>query len=97
MKIIAADLRRINRGAVLGAITLWLPEMDLRIYEVLWGRRGPDGPEWVRLPGRQWTSDDGATRYSKILAWGSERSERAFAEAALAAIHQLAAGEAAHG
>lgn len=94
MKVTALDLHKIDKGAVIGTFTVWLPEFDLRIYEVLWDRRGEGGAEWVRLPTRQWTGNEGATHYNKLFAWGSERSSRDFEQAALEAIHTLAAREA---
>jgi hypothetical protein len=90
MKIIALNLHRIDKGAVLGAVSLWISEFNFRIHDVLWGRRGPDAPEWVRLPTREWTTTAGETRFARVFEWGDDRTERDFCESALAAIHELA-------
>jgi hypothetical protein len=86
--VVALDLKRIDKGAVYGSVTLWLPAIRLRIFEVLWGHRA-NGEEWVRLPSRSWTAEDGATHYTKLLSWGDDVTERRFRKAALAAIRRL--------
>jgi hypothetical protein len=93
MKIIALNLHRIDKGTVLGAVSLWMPEFNFRIHDVLWGRRGPDGGEWVRLPTREWQTPAGQTRFVRVFEWGDDRTERDFRESALAAIHELVAQE----
>jgi hypothetical protein len=38
---------------------------------------------------RQWTDAAGNTRYAKLIDFGSDHSERAFARAALKAVREL--------
>jgi hypothetical protein len=97
MKITALDLRRIDKGSVIGTCTLWLPDLNLRIYECLWGRRGENRSEWLMLPRRQWTANDGSVHYARLLKWGDDSTARTFEKAALEAVHRVAEPEAGDG
>jgi hypothetical protein len=79
LEVVALDLRRVGKtgSAVLGSFTAWVPSHDVRYYEVLWGQK-TNGEEWIMLPRRQWTDRDGNTRYAKLIAFGSDKSDRAF-------------------
>jgi hypothetical protein len=87
--VVALDLKRIDKGAVYGTVTLWIPRWKVRFYEVLWGRR-QSGQEWLQLPERSWTGQNG-TRHTKLIGWDDDETTRRFEKAALDAIHRLVA------
>jgi hypothetical protein len=90
LKVVALDLRRVTKpgSAILGSFSAWVPQHDARYYECLWGRKA-SGEEWILLPRRHWTDAAGNTHYQKLIDFGSDRSERAFARAALKAVREL--------
>jgi hypothetical protein len=85
--VVALDLRRI-KGAVIASFTAWLAA-DMRNYECLWGRKA-SGEQWVMLPRRPWTAQDGTTHFAKLIAFGSDQTERAFQRAELQPVRELA-------
>jgi hypothetical protein len=87
-RVLATDLKRIDKNGVRASFTCYFPDLDLRIRECLWGAR-TGGQEWVALPSRSCTSDDGETRYTKLASFGSARTDRRFQEVALAAVREL--------
>jgi hypothetical protein len=86
--VVATDLKRIDKNGVRGSFTIYFPAFDLRVRGCLWGVKS-DGQEWVALPSRAWTGNDGETRHTKIVSFGSFKSDKAFQAAALAAVHEL--------
>jgi hypothetical protein len=90
IKVVALDLRRSTKpgSAVLGSFTAWLPQHDVRYYEVLWGRKA-SGEQWIMLPRRRWSASDGSTHHSKLISFGSDKTARAFQRAALKAVREL--------
>jgi hypothetical protein len=90
LPIVASDLKRIDKGSVLGTVSLHIPSWKLKFRSVLWGRT-EDGREWVRLASREWTDGNGNKHYEKTVAWDDAAMDRRFQEAALAAIRRLVA------
>jgi hypothetical protein len=90
IKVLATDMKRIDKNGVRGSFTCYFPAIDMHIRECLWGEK-TGGREWVSLPSRSWTNNDGETRHSRIVTFGSFKSDKAFQTAALAAVHELEA------
>jgi hypothetical protein len=89
--IIAANLRKIDKpgSALRGTCSLYLKGCHQHIHDVLWGEG--NGREWVRLPDREWTGQDGKSHRSKIITWENDTVARRFEAAAIDAIHALIA------
>jgi hypothetical protein len=83
--VVAADLKRVDKNGVRASFSCYFPDVDLRVRGCLWGV-GNDGKERV---GRAWTRNDGGTRHTKIVSFGSFKSDKAFQTAALASVHDL--------
>jgi hypothetical protein len=90
IKVLATDLKRIDKNGVRASFTCYLPAVDMHIRECLWGEK-TGGREWVSLPSRSWTGNDGETHYVRLVTFGSFKTDRVFQKAALAAVHELAA------
>jgi hypothetical protein len=88
IRVVVVDLRRVDRNGVRATFLCYFPDVDLRVHGCLWGARS-DGKEWVGLPSRAWTRNDGGTRHTKIVSFGSFKSDKAFQTAALACVHDL--------
>jgi hypothetical protein len=91
LKVVALDLRRVTKpgSAILGSFTARAPQHDVRYYECLWGRKA-SGEEWILLARRQWTDRAGNVRHARLIAFGSDRTDRAFTRAALQAVREVA-------
>jgi hypothetical protein len=88
LKVLATDLKRIDKNGVRASFTCYFPAIDAHVRDCLWSEK-PGGREWVSLPSRSWTNNDGETRHTRIVAFGSFKSDRDFQAAALAAVHEL--------
>jgi hypothetical protein len=84
--IIASNLRRIDKGAVVGKVDIEIPAWHLKIT-CLWMKK--DDREWVSLPSDKFTNRDGKTVYRDLVEITDKTTHDRFQAAALAAIKRL--------
>jgi hypothetical protein len=48
IRVVAADLKRIDKNGVRASFTCYFPDLDLHVRGCLWGVRA-DGKEWIGL------------------------------------------------
>jgi hypothetical protein len=87
--IIASNLRRIDKGAVIGKVDIEIPAWHLKIT-CLWMKK--DDREWVSLPSDKFTNRDGKTVYRDLVEITDKATHDRFQAAALEAVRALRAG-----
>jgi hypothetical protein len=84
--ITSSNLRRIDKGAVIGVIDLEIPAWHMTITCMLMQK---GDREWVSLPSEKYTSRDGKTVYRDLVKFTDKTAHERFQAAALAAIRML--------
>ena len=85
--IVCTALRRVDKGALKGFVTLHIPGWRLRLFSCRWFET--DGRQWVELPQCQWVDNGGNTQYRDAVQFDDRASADRFSNAALAAIKRL--------
>lgn len=88
------NLRPQAKGTLRAFVDLELTRIGLVLRDCAWHRQA-DGREWVGLPSKPYQGADGVTRWKPMVEFAPNASEkrRRFQEAALAAIHVVAASD----
>jgi hypothetical protein len=88
------NLRPQAKGTLRAFVDLELTRIGLVPRDCAWHRQA-DGREWIGLPSKPYQGADGVTRWKPMVEFASNASEtrRRFQEAALAAIHVVAASD----
>ncbi len=86
--IIATDLRKVNKGALVAFCTLNIPAWHLTLNDCKWFKTNKG--EWIGLPSSSFTARDGAVRYKNLVEFSDKEASARFQEAALAAVRKLA-------
>jgi hypothetical protein len=86
------NLRPQVKGSLRAFVDLELTRIGLVLRDCTWHRQA-NGREWIGLPSKPYQGADGVTRWKPMVEFASNPSEtrRRFQEAALAAIHVVAA------
>lgn len=85
--ITAGDLRKVNKGALVGFCQLTIHAWHLVLSDCKWFRK--DGNEWIALPSSSYTNRDGKTVYKNLVEFSDKEAAARFQEAALAAVRRL--------
>jgi hypothetical protein len=88
--IVATNFRRIGKNTLVGSADLHVSKWRFTFYGALWHRKGDQ--EWISLPAREWTGQDGKRVFAALGKFSSQGDARHFSEAAVEAI-KLIAGE----
>jgi hypothetical protein len=91
-KVRIANLRPQARGSLRAFVDLELTRIGLVLRDCTWHRQA-DGRDGIGLPSKPYQSGDGVTRWKPMVEFASPAVEarRWFQDAALAAIHAVAA------
>jgi hypothetical protein len=84
--ITASNLRRIDKGAVMGVVDLEIAAWHMTIT-CMWMQKGDR--EWVSLPSERYTNRDGKIVYRDLVKFTDKTAHERFQAAALAAIRML--------
>ena len=85
--IVCTVLRRVDKGALKGFITLRIRRWRLTLYSCRWFEQ--DGREWVDLRQCRWVASGGNTQYREAVQFDDRATADRFSAAALAAIRRL--------
>ena len=84
--MIAGNIRRINKGALVAIFDLEIPGWHLLFNDCKWFRK--EDNEWVGLPSTSFTNREGKTVYKDLVVFEDKDVGKRFQAAALAAIRQ---------
>jgi len=84
MAIQVTGFREFKKNTLLGFATLRMTNIGLEIRDCTIHEK--DGKKWVGLPSRQYTDQEGETKYSYIVHFYSDDVWKKFQSAALAAL-----------
>lgn len=87
--VVARELRFVEKGALVGFVTLEIPGWRLVFKGCRWFRK--DGREWVSLPSERYEKD-GAVKWRDLVEFTDKEAAARFRAAALAAVHAIAEG-----
>jgi hypothetical protein len=90
------NLRPMVKGSLRALVDIELVRSGLILRSCAWFRNA-DGKEWVALPAQRYEGSDGVARFTPLVEFspGANEARQRFQEAALKAIHAVAASDAA--
>jgi hypothetical protein len=86
MNIQVQALRPYQKNTLKGFATLVLPDAGLVLKECTWHEK--DGKEWVGFPARQFTGQDGATKWQNLIEFAQGFDRDGWQAKAVAALRR---------
>ena len=87
--IAASNYRPIGKNTVVGSVDITITKWRFVFRGCLWHRNGEH--EWTNFPAKEWIDQAGSRRFSNLGEFVHRDDARRFQDAALAAVHELAA------
>lgn len=87
--ITCVELRRINKGALLGFATLRIEAWHLTIHNCGWFRSTKG--EWISMPSQRYETRDGKVKYQPLVEFSDKMAAERFQAAALRAVQSAEA------
>lgn len=85
--IVATQLRRINKGALIGFCDLRITAWNLLLHDCKWFKT--NNGEWIGLPSVRYETREGKTAYKDLIEFTDKQAASRFQAAALAAVQKL--------
>ena len=87
--IIASNFKPIGKNTLVGCVDLTITRWRFVFRGCLWHRDGER--EWINFPAKEWIDQAGSRKFSSLGEFVHRDDARRFQDAALAAVHELAA------
>lgn len=87
-RMFARELKRINKGALVGFFELHIPEWGVVLHDCKWFRTNKG--EWIGLPSTSFTTREGVKTWKNLVEFPDREAGARFQEAAMAAVRRIA-------